>query len=72
MILALRLEQETVGNLVGASRSRVNAALRALVEDDRLREHAEGWLLCGERPRRLLHSSEFAGAAPAGWQPHAA
>jgi hypothetical protein len=52
--LTIKPEQETIGALIGASRGRVNAALRNLTADGKLRRHPAGWLLCGECPEQLL------------------
>lgn len=56
--LPLKPEQGTIGELVGASRGRVNGALSALQDSGRLQRRAEGWLLCGPRPHELVSSPE--------------
>lgn len=50
--LGLKPEQETIGTLIGASRSRVNTALRNLTQTGQLQKRVEGWLLCGDHPLR--------------------
>lgn len=52
--LPLKLEQSTIGELVGLSRSRVSDALGELERMHRLERSPEGWLLCGPRPEQLL------------------
>jgi hypothetical protein len=52
--LTIKPEQETIGILIGASRGRVNVALRNLTNDGTLQRHPRGWLLCGDNPKRLL------------------
>lgn len=54
VVLPLRPDQETIGNLAGISRTRVNMALRVLEREGALQRRDGGWLLQGERPQRLL------------------
>jgi hypothetical protein len=61
--LDLAPDQETIGNLIGASRGRVNTSLRALLRDGELQPLPTGWLLRGERPQRLLHDRALAAAS---------
>lgn len=53
VVLALRLSQEIIGELVAATRTRVNKALGELEREGALRRHPAGWLL-RERPPELL------------------
>lgn len=46
-VLALSLDQETVGELIAVSRPRVNTALGELERDGALGRHPPGWLLSG-------------------------
>jgi biotin operon repressor len=54
VVLALSLGQETVGELIGVSRSRVNMALRELEREGALQRHPSGWLLSERPPEQLL------------------
>lgn len=56
--------QDTIGELVGTSRPRVNTALGALERRGELERRTHGWLLCGARPRQLLVDPS-GGRAPA-------
>lgn len=52
--LELRLSQDVLGDLIGAHRSSVNAALRELVEQGAIEMHDGRWDLCGDPPGALL------------------
>jgi hypothetical protein len=63
VVLRIAPGQETIAQLIGASRGRVNGALRVLRDDGLLERLPEGWLLCGAPPHELLRDRSPVAAA---------
>jgi hypothetical protein len=54
VLLGLRLSQDLLGELLGAHRSSINAALHDLTERGAIERRAGTWALCGDPPGDLL------------------